>query len=469
MNKPLILLTGASGYVGAALLPLLLEQGYSVRRLSRSALPAYSTDDDLVHDLIGNVLEAETLTKAMEGVHTAFYLIHSMNEAYDFEQAEQNAATNFAKAAQAAKIQRIIYLGGLADDNESLSPHMRSRIKTGEILSASGILTIELRASIVIGSGSLSFEMIRSLTQRLPIMLTPSWVRTEAQPIYINDLLSYLTASITLPLGKSEVFEIGGPDTLSYEDLIRAYTVARKLRRLLIPVPVLSPKLSSLWLNLITPLYARVGRKLIESVRHASTIRNPAAKNYFNVTPTPIHEAIQQALDQEYKHITTRSWKDGTALPGPKKIDQHRCIIQASPKKVFDIVQRIGGEQGWYYANSLWKLRGWLDQIIDGVGMKRGRRHPSKLVIGDYVDCWRVIDIQAPARLLLEAEMKLPGTAWLCFELCEQSDGTTELIQTAVFDPKGLVGLVYWHSVSPLHLLVFKGMLRSIKRAAETT
>ncbi len=473
-----VLLTGATGYVGGRLLPLLVQDGWRVRCLARRPehlLPRVPAEVEVVP---GDVLDAASLSAAMQGVDAAFYLVHSMGATGDFEVQDRLAADNFAAAARAAGVQRIIYLGGLGEDEPDLSAHLRSRHEVGERLRAHGVPVIEFRASIIIGSGSLSFEMIRALVERLPVMITPRWVRVTAQPIAIGDVLAYLRAALTLKLEGSVIVEIGGPDQVSYGDLMREYARQRGLRRLMIPVPLLTPRLSSLWLGLVTPLYARVGRKLVDSLRHPTVVRDDSAQRLFSIRPIGVREAIAQALRNEDSSFAQTRWSDAlsatasAARPwggmrfGNRLVDSRSRHVAASPAKVFATVERLGGAAGWHYANWLWALRGWLDLLMGGVGMRRGRRDPARLQVGDVVDCWRVESIEAGQRLRLAAEMKLPGRAWLEFEVQPEADGA-RLRQTATFDPLGLWGLAYWYGVWPLHQLVFAGMLRGLARAAE--
>jgi uncharacterized protein YbjT (DUF2867 family) len=477
-DAKLVLLTGASGYVGGRLLPLLVEDGWRVRCLARRPGHLRPRVPAGVEVVQGDLLDAASLSTAMRGVRAAFYLVHSMGATGDFESQDRLAADNFAAAARAADVQRIIYLGGLGEDQPELSAHLRSRHEVGERLRAHGVPVIEFRASIIIGSGSLSFEMIRALVERLPVMLTPRWVNVAAQPIAIGDVLAYLRAALTLPMSGNAIFEIGGPDRVSYGDLMREYARQRGLRRLMIPVPFLTPRLSSLWLGLVTPLFARVGRKLIDSIRHPTIVRDDAAAKAFPIRPIGASEAIALALRNEDSHFVQTRWSDalsatasaarpwGGARFGNRLVDSRSVRVAASPAKVFAAVERIGGQTGWYYATWLWTLRGWLDLLVGGVGMRRGRRDPARLQVGDVVDCWRVEAIERGRRLRLQAEMKLPGRAWLDFEVRPEG-GHTRLTQTASFDPVGLLGLAYWYGVWPLHQLVFAGMLRGLARSAE--
>lgn len=392
-----------------------------------------------------------------------------------FEEEDRKAARNFSEAAKAAGVKRIIYLGGLGDDSQKLSPHLKSRQETGALLAADGVPVIEFRASVVIGAGSLSFEMIRALVQKLPVMTTPQWVYVKTQPIAVSDLLEYLVQALKLEKAGLHIVEIGGADVVSYADLMKEYARLRGLKRLIIPIPVLTPRLSSLWLGLVTPLFARVGKKLIDSLRNPTIVTRPDAAAWFDLKPKGVTEAIQEALAEEEKDFTTTRWSDSMAIGdtyqkwggvrfGTRLVDARKTIVNATLSESFAPIRCIGGERGWYHANWLWQLRGAIDVLCGGVGMRRGRRHPTELRVGDVIDCWRVEQYEADHLLRLSAEMKLPGRAWLEFEV-RQDEGTTILYQTALFDPLGLRGLLYWYSVYPLHQIIFEGMLRALSEA----
>ncbi len=473
----LILLTGASGYVGGRLLPALEARAHAVRCLARRPEHLDGRTGPGTEVVAGDVLDPDSLAAALKGVEVAYYLVHSMGSAGAFEDEDRRAAENFGRAARAAGVRRIVYLGGLGRSDPELSPHLRSRHEVGEVLRASGVPVLELRASIVIGSGSLSFEMVRALVERLPVMITPRWVDTLAQPIAIQDLLAYLLAALELPLAESRVFEIGGTEQVSYGGLMREYARQRGLRRVMIRVPVLSPRLSSLWLGLVTPLYARVGRKLVDSMRHATVVTDDAAARAFALRPMGLREAMASALRGEERALATTRWSDahssagrarewGGVRFGNRLVDTRRVRVGVPPEAAFAPIRRIGGAQGWYWGNWLWTLRGWLDLLVGGVGMRRGRGSADELRIGDVLDCWRVEAYEPGRRLRLAAEMRLPGRAWLEFQAAPDGSGAV-LSQTASFDPVGLGGLAYWYGVWPLHQLVFAGMLRAIAAAAE--
>jgi len=473
-----VLLTGATGYVGGRLLHLLVADGWRVRCLTRQPGNLLSRVPPGVEVAQGDALDATSLPVVMQGVDAAYYLVHSMGATGDFEEQDRLAADNFAAGARAAGVKRIIYLGGLGEDKPDLSAHLRSRHEVGERLRAHGVPVIEFRASIIIGSGSLSFEMIRALVERLPVMVTPRWVRVTAQPIAVGDVLAYLRAALPVENNhRSLIVEIGGPDRVSYGELMREYARQRGLRRWMIPVPLLTPRLSSLWLGLVTPLYARVGRKLVDSLRHPTVVRDDSAKRLFSIRPVGVREAIARALRNEDSRFAQTRWSDAMSTAsaprqwggtrfGNRLVDSRSKHVEASPAKLFGVVERIGGTAGWHYGYWLWAFRGWLDLLMGGVGMRRGRRDPELLRAGDTLDCWRVESIQPGQRLRLQAEMKLPGRAWLEFEVQPDGNGS-RLRQTATFDPLGLWGLAYWYGVWPLHQMVFAGMLRGIARSAE--
>jgi uncharacterized protein YbjT (DUF2867 family) len=477
-----VLVTGASGYVGGRLLLRLEDRGLLVRCLARRPEYLARRVGPKTEAVEGDVLQAETLPPALEGVHTAYYMVHSMGSTGQegFEVQDRLGAHNFAHAARTAGVRRIVYLGGLGDEDADLSPHLRSRHEVGHALRASGVPVIEFRASVVIGSGSLSFEMIRALVERLPVMVTPRWVHVAAQPIAIGDLLAYLEAALDLETGESLIYEIGGAERISYGELMREYARQRQLRRLMIPVPVLTARLSSLWLGLVTPLYARVGRALIESICHETVVRNDRARHDFAVEPTSARDAIANALANEDREFAETRWSDAISAGGTDPglfgsyggvsrgrllADSRKCEVDVPPAEAFAPIRRIGGRTGWYAYDWLWRLRGFIDLMAGGVGVRRGRRDPEHLRVGDTVDWWRVEEYEPNQLLRLRAEMRLPGRAWLEFEVQPTGRGST-VRQTAVFDPTGLLGLLYWYGIYPLHAAVFRGILAGIAQAA---
>ncbi len=472
-GQRIVLLTGASGYVGGRLLRVLESRGEQVRCLARRPEvlePRVGQDTEVVR---GDVLDPESLRSAMVGVDLAYYMVHSMGSKGDFEEEDRRAAQNFARAAREAGVGRIVYLGGLGEEPD-LSPHLRSRQEVGRVLRESGVPTVEFRASIIIGSGSLSFEMIRALVEKLPVMVTPRWVQVRAQPLGIEDLIAYLVAALDAEHLESAVYEIGGSDRVSYLEIMREYARQRGLRRLMIKVPVLTPRLSSLWLALVTPLYARIGRKLIDSIRNSTIADDSSARQAFGVRPRGVRDAIARALadeDQEYAGVRwsePRSSGDSGARGGERLgsriVDSRRTFVSLEPREAFQPIERLGGEVGWYFANWLWRLRGFFDLLVGGPGLRRGRRNADRLVRGDTLDFWRVEEYRPGELLRLRAEMRLPGRAWLQFEI--EDWGTGSMVgQTAIFDPVGLAGLLYWYLLYPLHQIVFSGMLRGIVAA----
>ena len=474
--KPLLLVTGATGYIGGRLLRALHERGDRVRCMARRPddVRAHAEHDiEVVH---GDVCDPASLAAALDGVHTAYFLIHAMAAGDDFAREESEGARNFARAARAAGVQRIIYLGGLGR-SANLSEHLESRQEVGRLLRESGVLTVELRSSVIIGSGSLSFELVRALVERLPVMLIPRWVSQRTQPIAVADVLAYLLAAASVSLTESTVIEIGGAEQVSYLDLMREYASQRGLGRWFVKVPVLTPWLSSRWLGLITPVYARVGAKLIDSVRNETVVKSPLAATLFpEIRPRGMRAAIAQAMRNEDREIAETRWSDGSSslgtaqswggtTSGSRLVDSREATVTGSPSVAFRAIERIGGPVGWYYGNWMWKLRGAADLLVGGAGMRRGRRHPDTLRVGDALDFWRVEAVERDRLLRLRAEMKVPGRAWLQFEVSGSGTGST-IRQTAIFEPRGLAGLLYWYVLFPVHGLIFGGMLRGIAAAS---
>jgi uncharacterized protein YbjT (DUF2867 family) len=470
VRKP-ILLTGASGYIGGRLLRALEARGIPVRCVARRPEHLSSRVETSTQVVQGNVLDRDSLLRALAGIDTAYYLVHSMGAGTDFGDADRIGAEQFATAAHETGVQRIVYLGGLGS-GPGLSKHLKSRQEVGEILRSSAVPTVEFRASIVIGSGSLSFEMIRALVEKLPVMVTPRWVRVPAQPIAIEDVVDYLVAALDRPTWESELFEIGGADQVSYREIMQEYARQRGLKRLMIPVPLLTPKLSSLWLGLVTPIYARVGKDLVDSLRNPTVVEDDAARAAFEIRPRGVTEAIARALTNEDHAVAETRWSDAHSSGGERRgwggvrfgsrlVDSRATFVGAPPSQAFAPIRRIGGRVGWYYGDWLWRIRGFIDLLVGGVGVRRGRRDPEHLERGDTLDFWRVEAVEPDRLLRLSAEMKLPGRAWLQFEVSPEGEGTT-IRQTAIFDPVGLLGLAYWYVLYPMHALVFRGMLRGI-------
>lgn len=470
-DSRLVLLTGATGYVGGRLLHALEAVGHRVRCLSRHPNALSQRVAQTTEVVKGDVLDADSLAPSMVGVHSAYYLVHSMASANSFEVEDRRAAHAFAAAARDADVQRIIYLSGLGSGSE-LSAHLRSRQEVGRILRESGVPTIEFRAAIVIGSGSASFEMIRALVEKLPVMITPRWVNTSTQPIAVEDVIAYLKQGLDLEINGSTIIEIGGADQVTYLDLMKEYARQRGLKRWMIPVPVLSPRLSSLWLGLVTPVYARVGRELVDSLRNETIVRDGSASDLFSIRPLRSRKALKRALANEDREFAETRWSDafssvcgspqwGGATFGRRIVDSRTVRVSFSPPMAFLPIERLGGQTGWYYGNWVWGIRGLLDLLFGGAGMRRGRRDPDRLLAGDTLDFWRVEEIQTDSLLRLAAEMRLPGRAWLQFEV--EPDGAGSVVrQTAIFDPAGVLGQLYWYLFYPVHQLVFAGMLGGI-------
>jgi uncharacterized protein YbjT (DUF2867 family) len=471
----LVGLTGGTGYIGGRLLHALESRGERVRCLSRRPEYLETRVGPGTAVVRGDVSRPRTLRPALEGVETAYYLVHSMGSGGSFVEADRKAAAAFGRAARAAGVRRLVYLGGLGEGD--LSEHLASRQEVGRILSDSGVPTIEFRSSIVIGSGSASFEMLRALVERLPVMVTPRWVTTRTQPIAIEDVIAYLVAALDHEPDGGEVFEIGGADACSYLDLMHEYADRRGLRRQMVPVPVLTPRLSSLWLHLVTPVYAGIGRELVDSLRNETVVNDPRALEVFPVRPRTSAEAVARALTNEDKEIAETRWSDEAPAPSPgyggirygsRLVDSRSVTLPRPPAVAFAPIQRIGGDTGWYIGHELWELRGALDVLVGGPGMRRGRRDSVGIQVGDTIDFWRVEKFEQDRLLRLAAEMKVPGRAWLQFEVDDDNKGGSTIRQTAIFDPEGVAGLAYWYSLWPIHDYIFRGMLERIAAASAT-
>jgi uncharacterized protein YbjT (DUF2867 family) len=477
----LVLVTGATGYVGGRLVPRLLDAGYQVRCLVRDPARLQGRPWlDQVELVQGDVLKPETLLAAMQGVEAAYYMIHSMSGSGDFHRRDLAAARNFGGAAKAAGVRRIIYLGGLGDSDADLSQHLRSRQETGQALQEAGVPVTEFRAAIIVGAGSVSFEMIRYLTERIPVMICPSWVYTRVQPISVRNVLEYLVATLETPESAGRIVEIGGSDVLNYGDMMMGYAEVRGLRRVLVPVPVLTPRLSSHWVHWMTPLPAEIARPLIEGLRNEVIVRDDSARPLFpRIQPMDYKTAVKLALDDLEASQVETAWSDalvtsqGDVSPVALTtqdgmiIESRRRLVKASAADVYRAFTGLGGERGWLYANWAWEIRGLMDRMVGGVGLRRGRRDPNDLRVGDALDFWRVEAVETDRLLRLRAEMKVPGEAWLQFEAAPQADKQTQLTQTALFAPKGLSGFLYWYLLYPFHGLIFSGMIRNVARLAE--
>jgi len=484
-ESKLCLVTGATGYIGGRLVPELLAAGYRVRVMSRTKAKLrdypWAAEVEIAE---ADAQDAEAVTAACLGVDVVYYLIHAIGTGKDFEHTDRRTAQTVATAASGAGVTRIVYLGGLLPENEELSAHLRSRAEVGEILQHSGVPTIVLRAAVILGSGSASFEMLRYLTERLPAMITPRWVRSRIQPIAIRDVLRYLVGAAEIPPAVSRAFDIGGPDVLDYREMMRRYaTVAGLPRRLIVPVPVLTPWWSAHWVGLVTPVPNSIARPLVESLRNTVVCREHDIAEYVPDPPGGLlgfDRSVQLALNRIQEYDVPTRWSSASVAGAPSDplptdpdwaggslyVDERCREVAASPQALWRIVEGIGGEHGWYSLPLAWWLRGLLDRLVGGVGLRRGRRHPFDLYVGEALDFWRVEEIDEPNLLRLRAEMRVPGLAWLELRI-EVEDGRTLYRQRALFHPHGLLGQLYWWSVAPFHGIVFGSMARNIGQAAE--
>ncbi|HEY5248898.1 MAG TPA: SDR family oxidoreductase [Dermatophilaceae bacterium] len=482
----LALVTGATGYIGGRLVPALLAAGFRVRVMARR--PRNLADRqwrDQVEVVQGDAADAESLTRALRGVDVAYYLIHSLGTGDNFEALDRAHARSFSSAARACTVGRIIYLGGLYPESEKLSPHLESRKEVGEILLASGVPTTALRAAVIIGSGSASFEMLRYLTERLPVMVTPRWVDTRIQPISVGDVLRYLVGSATMPAEVNRGFDIGGPEVLTYRQMMAAYAGIAGLKpRRIAALPLLTPSLSSHWVGLVTPVPNSIARPLVESLINEVICKEHDIAKY---VPDPaggltaFAPAVELALKRVHDRQVTTSWSSATTAGAPSDplpsdpdwaggslyVDERESLVDATPQQLWSVIEGIGGDHGWYSWRLGWWARGVMDRIFGGPGLRRGRRDPFTLSVGDALDWWRVEDIEDNHQLRLRAEMRLPGLAWLELIIDSDDQGRTVFRQRALFHPRGLAGHLYWKSISPFHGLVFGGMQRNIARAAE--
>jgi uncharacterized protein YbjT (DUF2867 family) len=487
--RPLALVTGATGYIGGRLVPELIAAGFRVRVMARR--PRNLADrpwHDQVEIVQGDAADTASLSRALHGVDVAYYLIHSLGTGEDFEYLDRRHARNFASAARAFGVGRIVYLGGLYPEAEKLSPHLESRKEVGEILLDSDVPTTALRAAVIIGSGSASFEMLRYLTERLPVMITPRWVDTRIQPIAVKDVLRYLVGSAGMPPEVNRGFDIGGPDVLTYRQMMAAYARIAGLKpRRVAALPLFTPSLSSHWVGLVTPVPNSIARPLVESLINEVICKEHDIATY---VPDPdggllgFQPAVELALQRIQDHRVTTSWSSAATSGAPSDplpsdpdwaggslyVDERESLVDATPEQLWSVIEGIGGEHGWYSWRLGWWARGLLDRIFGGPGLRRGRRDPFELSVGDALDWWRVEDIEKNHRLRLRAEMRLPGLAWL--ELVVETDdtkptGRTVFRQRALFHPRGLAGHLYWKSIAPFHGLVFGGMQRNIAHAAE--
>ncbi|GAA1045558.1 SDR family oxidoreductase [Streptomyces murinus] len=489
-GSPACLVTGASGYIGGRLVPELLDAGYRVRCLVRT--PHKLRDHPWagrVEIVRGDVTDADSVARAMDGMDVAYYLVHALGTGRDFERTDRQAAHVFGEQARRAGVKRLVYLGGLTPagvPERELSPHLRSRAEVGRILLDSGVPTAVLRAAVIIGSGSASFEMLRYLTERLPVMVTPRWVHTRIQPIAVRDVLRLLVGCAQLPPDVSRAFDVGGPEVLTYLDMMQRYARAAGLpKRVIVRVPVLTPGLSSYWVGLVTPVPAGIARPLTESLRHEVVCHENDIERY---VPSPpghplgLDRALALALQRVREAQVVTRWSSA-AVPGAPSdplptdpdwaggslyTDVREREADVPPEALWRVVEGIGGENGWYSFPLAWAVRGWLDRLVGGVGLRRGRRDARRLRVGDSLDFWRVEEIERGRLLRLRAEMRLPGLAWLEMRV-DDGDGGVRYRQRALFHPRGLLGHLYWWSVSPFHAVVFGGMARNIVRAAVRT
>ncbi len=474
-----VLVTGATGYIGGRLVGRLLDAGWRVRCLVRDARKLAGRPfaaDARVEVIEGDMAEPGDLGRALAGSAAAFWLVHSMIAAgRGYADVDRNLALGFARGAAAARLPRIIYLGGLGEVHEGLSEHLRSRREVEEALASTGVPVTVLRAAMIIGSGSASFEILRYLVERLPVMVTPRWVKSECQPIAVDDVLRYLVTCLDVPETSGRTLDIGGTEILTYRRILDVMAEARGLRRrLIIPVPVLTPRLSSWWIHLVTPVNHRIARPLAEGLRNRVVCRSDEARR---LMPGPLL-GVREAIDRALRHVEDRTvettWSAAGVIPGDPGwaggtvyADRRSLDVKAAPAAVFRAICRVGGGHGWYAADFLWRLRGFMDRLVGGPGLRRGRRHPDTVAFGDALDFWRVVAVEPEARLVLRAEMRLPGVAELEFDIAPAGDGASLLTQVARFRPKGLFGILYWYFVLPFHAFVFRGLIRGIRRTAE--
>ncbi len=469
-----ILVTGATGYVGRKLVPKLVSAGYEVACMVRDAASAKKGALAGVSLVQGDALDPNSLSPALDGIEVAYYLIHSMgsNEP-GFKERDLQAAHNFASAAKQAGVSRVIFLGGLASDAVQMSEHLKSRQETGDMLRTFGPPVTEFRAGIIVGNGSVSFEMIRYLTERLPVMICPRWVVTRTQPIAIEDVLQYLVEALTVPASVGEIVEIGGATVETYRSMMLGYARARGLRRWLLQVPVLTPKLSSYWLRFVTPFPSAITRPLIEGLRTEVVCTSHLAAELFPlIRPVSYATAVEAALSRQVPDLSLAAVPERAAHASVRQqgliCDIRQTIIHCPAGEVFRVVGNLGGEGGWLYSNFLWQVRGFIDILVGGVGMKRGRSFKSALRVGDFVDFWEIEEVAERESLLLRAQMKLPGRAWLQFTLLPVASDKTLLRCCAWFEPKGIAGETYWWALYPIHVLIFRGLVRAIQLRSES-
>ncbi len=477
----LILVTGATGYVGGRLVPRLLDAGYRVRCMVRDLERCRGRSwVGRAEGVQADALDVDSLRRAMRGVSTAYYLIHGLQGGKVNAERDLQVARNFVEAAEKEGVERIIYLGELVDSTANLSPYLRSRHETGYILRQSRIPVTEFRAGMIVGAGSVLFEMIRYLAEREPVLVCPAWFFSEAQPVAIRDVLFYLIAALENPESIGKLIEIGGPTRLTYADMLLTYASERGLKRWLIRTPFYAPRLSAYWVHMVTPLHWRAVLPLIEGLRARLIVQDDAAKKIFpNIQPIDFQTAVHLALGRIQRDNVETSWSDalvtaqGDARPYTFTVEEgmmlerRTLLLDLAPDTVFRAFTGIGGARGWLYMDWAWALRGWLDKAIGGVGIRRGRRHPDDVRVGESLDFWRIESVEKDRLLLLRAEMKVPGKAWLQFESIPQENGKTLLVETAYFAPRGFWGFVYWYAMWPFHAFLFDGLIRRLASRAK--
>ncbi len=473
-----VLVTGATGYVGGRLVPCLLREGYDVRCFVRDAERLRAQPwGDKVEVAVGDALEADTVPPAMRDVDAVYYLIHSLGSGEEgFADRDRRAATNVRTAAEEAGVNRLIYLGGMRPKGERQSKHLQSRIETGEVLRDGSIPVTEFRAAQIVGSGSLSFELVRYLTERVPVMICPRWVHTPTQPIAIRNVLQYLIAALEQPRSAGQIIEIGGTDVLTYEEMFRKYAAIRGLKRWIVNIPFLTPRLSSHWVGLVTPVPNSIARPLIEGLDNEVVVDDPeVARTLFpDIELLSFEAAVRLALRRVGSDELPTVWNSAvSSTPQPDRTatldtteglyrEVRTRTVEADPEVAFDTIVRLGGETGWLYGNALWRLRGWIDQLLGGIGFRHGRRDEDRLRVGDAVDFWRVEALDPGRMLRLRAEMQLPGRAWLQFDVKADDSGGTCITQSVFFEPKGLLGTIYWNAVRPVQGALYAGQLRRL-------